>query len=150
VQRSLTDRELYVDTNSEDTNSDNAGTLSFNTASIGYLRSDGWVADPFKGQIDDVRIFDYALSPAEIDTLYAYPPSACGAPGGGDVLLLVSDDVSPEPVDDSLKAYLEGQGLTVRFANDNLDVPIQYGRRRQLDEPDHRHRDGQCRELGRF
>ncbi|MCH7476351.1 MAG: hypothetical protein IIA27_17035, partial [Gemmatimonadetes bacterium] len=78
VQRSKTDRELYVGTNSEDTSIQNAGTLSFNTASIGYLRTD-WVADPFKGLIDDVRIYDYALSTAEIATLNASPPVACGS-----------------------------------------------------------------------
>ena len=79
VQRSKTDRELYVGTNSEDTSVQNTGTLSFNTASIGYLRTD-WVADPFKGVIDDVRIYDYALSTGEISTLNASPPAACGEP----------------------------------------------------------------------
>ena len=78
VQRSKTDRELYVGTTSEDTSLENAGTLSFNTASIGYLRTD-WVADPFKGIIDDVRFYDYALSTGEIATLNASPPAACGA-----------------------------------------------------------------------
>jgi hypothetical protein len=77
VQRSKTDRELYVGTNSEDTSVQNSGTLNFNTASIGYLRTD-WVADPFKGLIDDVRIYNYALSTGEIATLNASPPAACG------------------------------------------------------------------------
>ena len=77
VQRSKTDRELYVGTNSEHTNTDDPGTFSYNTASIGYLRTD-WVADPFKGIIDDVRIYDYALSTGEIATLNASPPAACG------------------------------------------------------------------------
>jgi uncharacterized repeat protein (TIGR01451 family) len=95
VQRSKTDRVLYVDASPEDSSSQDAGTLSFNTASIGYLRSDGWVADPFLGTIDDVRIYDYALNPAEIR----------------------------DPVDDSLAAYLQAQGLTVVFADDNLTGP---------------------------
>jgi hypothetical protein len=72
VQRSKTDRELYVGTNSENTSVENSGTLSFNIASIGYLRTT-WVADPFKGIIDDVRIYDYALSTGEIATLNASP-----------------------------------------------------------------------------
>ncbi|MEE9532895.1 MAG: LamG-like jellyroll fold domain-containing protein, partial [Acidimicrobiia bacterium] len=55
VQRSKIDRELYVDTVSQGSDTQNAGTLTFNTASIGYLRTD-WVADPFKGIIDEVRI----------------------------------------------------------------------------------------------
>jgi hypothetical protein len=77
VQRSKTDHELYVDGISEDTSAQNSGTVSFNTASIGYLRTD-WVADPFLGTIDDVRIYDYALTVGEIASLYASPPS-CGA-----------------------------------------------------------------------
>ena len=46
------------------------------TSSIGYLRTD-WVADPFKGSIEDVRIYDYALSQSEITALAASPPAAC-------------------------------------------------------------------------
>jgi uncharacterized repeat protein (TIGR01451 family) len=77
VQRSKTDRELYVDGLSENTDTNNAGTYTFDTASIGFLRTD-WVADPFLGLIDDVRIYDYALSPAEISALAASPPGPCG------------------------------------------------------------------------
>jgi uncharacterized repeat protein (TIGR01451 family) len=120
VQRSKTDRVLYVDGTPEDSSTQNAGTLVFNTASIGYLRSEGWVADPFLGTIDDVRIYDYALSTAEIATLYANPPGACGAAAGDVVMMLVADAVTRDPVDDSLAAYLEAQGLTVVFADDNL------------------------------
>ena len=76
VQRSKTDRELYVDANSDGTDTQDAGTLNFNTSSIGYLRTD-WVADPFKGSIEDVRIYDYALSQSEITALAASPPAAC-------------------------------------------------------------------------
>ncbi|MFQ5922276.1 MAG: LamG-like jellyroll fold domain-containing protein, partial [Anaerolineales bacterium] len=76
VQRSKTDRELYVGTNSEGTNIENPGTLSFDTASIGFLRTI-WTADPFLGLIDDVRIYDRALSTGEIGTLAASPPSGC-------------------------------------------------------------------------
>jgi CSLREA domain-containing protein len=78
VQRSKTDRELYVDGISEATNTQNAGTYAFNTSSIGFLRASSWTADPFLGTIDDVRIYDYALTTGEIASLAAAPPS-CGA-----------------------------------------------------------------------
>lgn len=77
VQRSKIDRELYVGTTSQGTNTDDPGTLTNNIGSIGYLRTDSYVADPFLGLIDDVRIYDYALSPAEISALAASPPSGC-------------------------------------------------------------------------
>jgi hypothetical protein len=78
VQRSKTDRELYVGTNSEATNTQNAGTYTFDTASIGFLRASSWTADPFKGSIDDVRFYNYALSTSEIAALNSSPPGACG------------------------------------------------------------------------
>ena len=77
VQRSKTDRELYVGTSSESTNTYDPGTLASNTASIGFLRASSWTADSFLGMIDDVRIYDYALSTGQIATLAASPPSAC-------------------------------------------------------------------------
>ncbi|KPK38533.1 MAG: hypothetical protein AMJ69_08220, partial [Gammaproteobacteria bacterium SG8_47] len=80
VQRSKTDRELYVDGVSQGTDTQNAGTLNHNTASIGYLRAN-WVADPFKGSIDDVRVYNYALSTGEIAALGASPPTDCGGTG---------------------------------------------------------------------
>jgi len=56
VQRSKTDHELYVDGAPDGTdNTHDAGTLTFDTASIGYLRTN-WVADPFKGSLEDVRL----------------------------------------------------------------------------------------------
>jgi hypothetical protein len=78
VQRSKTDRELFVDATSDGTDTQDAGNLNFDTASIGYLRTD-WVADPFKGLIEDVRIYDYALSQAEITALAASPPGPCAS-----------------------------------------------------------------------
>jgi hypothetical protein len=69
VQRSKTDRELFVDTVSEGTNTQNSGTLTNNTASIGYLRTT-WVADPFKGIIDEVRVSNIARSAQWIQTEY--------------------------------------------------------------------------------
>jgi hypothetical protein len=78
VQRSPTDRELYIGSGSEATNSVDSGTPTHDTASIGLLRASTWTADPFLGTIDDVRIYDRALSPAEIAALAASPPSDCG------------------------------------------------------------------------
>jgi hypothetical protein len=78
VQRSKTDRELFVDGVSNGTNTQDPGTISHNTASIGLLRTT-WTADPFKGVIDDVRIYDSALSSGEITSLGATPPTDCAA-----------------------------------------------------------------------
>ena len=80
VQRSKTDRELYVGTNSDGTDSQDAGTLAPNTASIGAWVSETFFEDPFKGLIDDVRIYGRDLSTSEITTLAASPPTDCGAP----------------------------------------------------------------------
>jgi len=77
VQRTKTDRELYIDGGSDipTPNTDDAGTLNFDMASIGYLRTQYYDADSFEGSIDDVRIYDYALTPAEISALAASPPT---------------------------------------------------------------------------
>jgi hypothetical protein len=56
VQRSKTDRELYIDGLSEGTSTHNAGTLTTDTASIGVLNYFWGSADWFKGTIDEVRI----------------------------------------------------------------------------------------------
>ncbi|MHC4230025.1 MAG: LamG domain-containing protein, partial [Planctomycetota bacterium] len=55
VQRSKTNRELFVDNVSGGTNNDDPGTLTHTTASIGLLRTN-YDADEFKGKIDEVRI----------------------------------------------------------------------------------------------
>jgi hypothetical protein len=62
VQRSQTDRELFVDGQSDGTNIQDSGTPTHDTASIGLLRTQGWTADPFNGIIDEVRISDTARS----------------------------------------------------------------------------------------
>ncbi|MFX1544487.1 MAG: DUF2341 domain-containing protein, partial [Promethearchaeota archaeon] len=63
VQRTKTNRELYVDGSSEGTSIQDAGTFTTDTANIGVLISD-WVADWFKGTIDEVRI-SYAARSAD-------------------------------------------------------------------------------------
>ncbi len=101
--RSKTDRELYVGTVSQDTDNTNMGTLNYDTASIGFLRASTWTADPFLGTIDDVRIYDRALSTAEISALAASPPGACAnsaptltvnEPDGTSDSVTVGDDYS--------------------------------------------------------
>jgi hypothetical protein len=79
VQRSPTDRELYVDGKSEGTNTVNSGTVSHDVATIGTLNYQYGPTDYFAGTIDDVRIYDHALSLAEISALTASPPTDCAA-----------------------------------------------------------------------
>ncbi|MFW9861993.1 MAG: DUF2341 domain-containing protein, partial [Candidatus Thorarchaeota archaeon] len=67
VQRSKTDRELYVDGLSEGTSIQDTGTFATDTANIGVLISD-WVADWFNGTIDEVRISYSARSADWITT----------------------------------------------------------------------------------
>jgi len=71
VQRSKTDRELYVGTESQDTDDADMGTLNYDVAAIGTLDYVYGPCDWFKGTIDDVRIYDRALSVAEITALVA-------------------------------------------------------------------------------
>jgi uncharacterized delta-60 repeat protein len=123
VQRSKTDRELYVGTNSEGTDTQDAGTLSPNTASIGAWVSETYFEDPFKGMIDDVRIYDRELSPAEISALAASPPTDCGATVnyrsiGTDITTLYSTG----------DASINSGTTTVTFAGGaNLPVPTAVG-----------------------
>jgi hypothetical protein len=59
VQRSKTERELFVDGASESAgvpNTDNAGPLNHNTASIGSLNYRWGSYDSFQGILDEVRI----------------------------------------------------------------------------------------------
>ncbi|MHA2156422.1 MAG: DUF2341 domain-containing protein [Candidatus Hodarchaeales archaeon] len=70
VQRSKTDRELYVDGLSEGTSTQNAGTMTTDTASIGVLNYLWGSADWFNGTIDDVRISNIVRSNDWITTEY--------------------------------------------------------------------------------
>ncbi|MDX1404915.1 MAG: DUF6701 domain-containing protein, partial [Woeseiaceae bacterium] len=115
VQRAKNDRELFVDGVSEDTDTFNIGTLSFDMARIGFLEIGAWDADPFKGLIDDVRIYDDALTASEVASLAANPPTDCG----GNVLIIADDSASPGASDTALQAYLEGRGLTIFYADDD-------------------------------
>jgi len=78
VQRSHTDRELFIDGQSDGTDSDDSGTPTHDTASIGLLRTQGWTADPFDGIIDEVRISSTSRSADWIQTSYnnQFAPSA--------------------------------------------------------------------------
>ncbi|MHA2334741.1 MAG: DUF2341 domain-containing protein, partial [Candidatus Hodarchaeales archaeon] len=70
VQRSKTDRELYVDGLSEGTSTQNAGTLTTDTASIGVLNYYWGSSDWFNGTIDEVRISNIVRSNDWITTEY--------------------------------------------------------------------------------
>ncbi|MHC4707857.1 MAG: DUF2341 domain-containing protein, partial [Planctomycetota bacterium] len=69
VQRTKTDRQLYVDTGSEGTNTDNPGTLTHDTAGIGILRC-SYDTDYFKGIIDEVRVSDIDRGACWMQTEY--------------------------------------------------------------------------------
>jgi hypothetical protein len=128
VQRSKTDRELFVDTVSQGTDTQNAGTLATNTAAIGFLRTD-WVADPFIGILDEVRISNLDRSIDWITTEFNNQSnpgtgaggflSSVGPQEGGNVLLIVSNSAGPNASDQALKTYLENNGLTVFYADDD-------------------------------
>ena len=55
-----------------------SGTPTYDVATIGMLNYQSGPVDPFLGTIDDVRIYDRALSTAEISVLAASPPVDCG------------------------------------------------------------------------
>ncbi|MHA2040754.1 MAG: LamG-like jellyroll fold domain-containing protein [Candidatus Thorarchaeota archaeon] len=78
VQRSKTDRELYVDGLSDGTSTHNAGTLTTDTASIGVLDYLWGPADWFMGTIDEGLISDTARSADWIAAEYAnrYDPAS--------------------------------------------------------------------------
>ncbi|MFX1416150.1 MAG: LamG-like jellyroll fold domain-containing protein, partial [Promethearchaeota archaeon] len=78
VQRSKTDRELYVGSSSEGTSTQDSGTFSTDTASIGVLDYLWGPADWFYGTIDEVRISHVARSSGWIATEFENqndPPS---------------------------------------------------------------------------
>jgi hypothetical protein len=129
VQRSKTNRELFVDSVSESAgvpNTENSGTLTHDVAAIGFLRTD-WGADSFTGILDEVRISNIDRSNDWITTEYNNQSnpgtggflSSVGPQEGGNVLLIVSNSSSPDASDQALKTYLESNGLTVFYADDD-------------------------------
>jgi hypothetical protein len=69
VQRSKTDRELYVDNISRGTDTTSIGTSSLNRTTIGARRT-ATTGNYFNGIIDDVRVYNRALGIDEIEALY--------------------------------------------------------------------------------
>jgi hypothetical protein len=132
VQRSKTDRELFVDNVSQDSGTANPGTLTYNTASIGYLRAEDWVADPFKGIIDEVRVSNVARSDEWIEAEYknvddpdftSVTYESCGLPQGEDPNTF---SCSREIRIDHTKvsdldgvSYYENFPMLVKFSGDN-------------------------------
>jgi hypothetical protein len=79
------------------------------------------VASSTDGRVDTLYLQARSITDTTAsDNGYAEVEFDDGGPGGpGNVLMIISDPAVPEPVDDSLRAYLEGQGLTLWYANDN-------------------------------
>lgn len=69
VLRSATDRAVWIDARSKGTNADNDTPSGQNAVSFGALNSGG-VWGPVTGQLDSPRIYNRALSDAEVAELY--------------------------------------------------------------------------------
>jgi len=131
VQRSTTDRELIVDNVSQDSGTTSIGTLTYNTASIGYLRAEGWTADPFKGIIDEVRISDVGRSDAWIEaeynnatdsSFYSVTYESCGAPSEDPNTFSCSRTIRVDHTkvsDLDGVSYYENFPMLVKFTGDN-------------------------------
>ena len=71
VYHSETSREIYVNGISTGTNTTNVPFLAPSGFSIGALdRSDPSVVDEFEGGIDDVQLYDHAVSAADVTFLF--------------------------------------------------------------------------------
>jgi hypothetical protein len=99
VQRSKTNRELFVDTLSQGANADDPGTLTHNTASIGMLRT-SYDADWFMGIIDEVRISTVARDACWMETEH----SNQDAPGTFYTVGSQTSAVPPQYDQDSFRA----------------------------------------------
>ncbi len=69
IEYASTNRAVYIDAGEVGTDNTNVVPAGLNETSIGMLR-DFTPSSPFSGQIADVRIYNRALSPAEIWSLY--------------------------------------------------------------------------------
>ncbi|MHA2384947.1 MAG: LamG-like jellyroll fold domain-containing protein [Candidatus Thorarchaeota archaeon] len=149
VQRSKTDRELYVDGLSDGTSTENAGTLTTDTASIGVLDYLWGPADWFYGMIDEVHITYTARSVDWITAEYAnqYDPASFYAVGpevaiGGqesvfdykkDIVVdhnQVNSDLTEFPMlidiyDADLKTDVQADGDDIVFAYDGTAIPYE-------------------------
>lgn len=76
--------KIYVDGVERGSYSGSIGNVNTTAdASIGWSR--GWDSDYYQGTIDDVRVYNRALTPTEITTLYNYDGGG-GSGGGSDTL----------------------------------------------------------------
>ncbi|OGM33438.1 hypothetical protein A2803_04980 [Candidatus Woesebacteria bacterium RIFCSPHIGHO2_01_FULL_44_21] len=75
----------YVDTKQEDSGPNIAGDVTVSAAdmAIGAWNNRGTIADFLDGQVDDVRIYNYALSAAQIRKLYNENSNARFGPAQG-------------------------------------------------------------------
>ncbi|MHA2284104.1 MAG: DUF2341 domain-containing protein, partial [Promethearchaeota archaeon] len=116
VQRSRIDRELYVDSLSEDNSTDNAGTLTTDTASIGALNTI-WSADWFNGTIDEVRISNIDRSNDWIATQYnnQYDP---------DSFYTIGDDTGPSVDDFDYYKEITIDHTKISGSSNLIDFPV--------------------------
>ncbi|MHA1884706.1 MAG: DUF2341 domain-containing protein, partial [Promethearchaeota archaeon] len=117
VQRSKTDRELFVDSLSEGTSTHNAGTLTTDTASIGALNYIWGSADWFNGTIDEVRISNINRSNDWIITEYnnQYDPSS---------FYTVGDDAGPSVDDFNYFKEITIDHTKVSGSSDLINFPV--------------------------
>lgn len=73
VQQSKSSRQLFVDGVSIGTSSVTLGTLTLNWTTISAKRSVA-LGGYFNGTVDDIRLYNRALSSAEVTQLYTYVP----------------------------------------------------------------------------
>jgi hypothetical protein len=70
LQESKSLRKLYVDGIQRAIDTTTVGTLTPDAATIGALRFSGTTGYYFKGSLDDLRIYNRALSTLEVQALY--------------------------------------------------------------------------------
>jgi hypothetical protein len=88
---------VYFDGNQVDSATGNGGDIAFDALTLGLLQRPGGQTDvdPFEGAIDDVQIYDQALTLSEIGTLFANPgqtipePSSTALLGLGGLALVL-------------------------------------------------------------
>jgi hypothetical protein len=117
--RTGTNYKMYIDRMADKT-----GTGTAPSYSSLYAGSTDGAAQFYIGKIDDVRIYDYALTQSDINTLYQPCDfNGDGQINGGDLSLLVSSwlqdnpsiDIAPEPDGDDIVDLLDFSVLSEKW-----------------------------------
>ncbi len=77
--KTSTQLKIYIDGSLSGTPASHSLGTTSNSADLAFGKSLLFSDDEFEGNMDDVRIYNSALSAGEISTLYASPPTDCGA-----------------------------------------------------------------------